>query len=191
MEPDGGDAPGGTSGRGRRPGVPAGRWTSSPRMQGAAIFHLKDFHEPLRESAGDPATPARRLREAASTGAKFVVITSPVRFIPEEIERSIMFLELRPPDVIELAEFLRDNGSQARRERVTPASARSIRWRAPCRGSRSTKRATRCGAPGRPPSRSWTRVAAGAARREAAADQPQRRHRVHLRPHRARRGRRP
>jgi hypothetical protein len=31
-----------------------------------------------------------------------------VRFVPEEVERSIMFLELRPPDVIELAEFLRE-----------------------------------------------------------------------------------
>ena len=29
----------------------------------AGIFHLKDFHEPLRESAEDPAPPARCLRE--------------------------------------------------------------------------------------------------------------------------------
>ncbi len=31
--------------------------------EGAAIFHLKDFHEPLRESPEDPPPPARRLRE--------------------------------------------------------------------------------------------------------------------------------
>ena len=73
----------------------------------AAIFHLKDFHEPLRDSA----EIRRRLRdfcEACLDQRKFVVISSPVRFLPEEIERSVMFLELRPPDMIELADFLRD-----------------------------------------------------------------------------------
>ena len=72
----------------------------------AAIFHLKDFHEPLRESA----EIKRRLRdvyESCLDQHKFVVITSPVRFIPEEIERSVMFLELRPPDLVELVDFLR------------------------------------------------------------------------------------
>jgi hypothetical protein len=74
---------------------------------GSAIFHLKDFHEPLRESA----EIRRRLRdvyESCLDQHKFVVITSPVRFIPEEVERSILFLELRTPDVIELAEFVRE-----------------------------------------------------------------------------------
>ncbi len=74
---------------------------------GPAIFHLKDFHEPLRESP----EIRRRLRdiyESCRDQRKFVVITSPVRFIPEEIERSIMFLELRPPDIVELVEFLRE-----------------------------------------------------------------------------------
>jgi SpoVK/Ycf46/Vps4 family AAA+-type ATPase len=74
--------------------------------RGSAIFHLKDFHEPLRESA----ETRRRLRDvydSALDQRKFVVITSPVRFIPEEVERSMMFLELRPPDVIELQAFLR------------------------------------------------------------------------------------
>ncbi|SPE33281.1 AAA ATPase, central domain protein (fragment) [Candidatus Sulfopaludibacter sp. SbA3] len=37
-----------------------------------------------------------------------MVITSPVRFIPEEIERSIMFLELRPPDISELVDLVRE-----------------------------------------------------------------------------------
>lgn len=73
---------------------------------GAAIFHLKDFHDPLRESS----EVRRRLRDiydGSLDRRKFVVITSPVRFIPEEVERSIMFLELRPPDVVEIREFLR------------------------------------------------------------------------------------
>jgi SpoVK/Ycf46/Vps4 family AAA+-type ATPase len=75
--------------------------------QGAAIFHLKDFHEPLRESA-EIRRRLRDLYESCIDRQKFVVITSPVRFIPEEVERSVMFLELRPPDLIELVEFLRD-----------------------------------------------------------------------------------
>jgi ATPase family associated with various cellular activities (AAA) len=71
------------------------------------IFHLKDFHEPLRESA----ETRRRLRDIYSAcldQQKFVVISSPVRFIPEEVERSMMFLELRLPDLVELTQFLRD-----------------------------------------------------------------------------------
>jgi len=79
--------------------------------QGAAIFHLKDFHEPLRESA----EIRRRLRdvyESCRDRRKFVVITSPVRFLPEEIERSVLFLELRPPDLVELVEFLREETRQ-------------------------------------------------------------------------------
>ena len=74
---------------------------------GAAIFHLKDFHEPLRESA----EIRRRLRDVYGScmdRQKFVVISSPVKFIPEEIAQSVMFLELRPPDRIELVEVLRE-----------------------------------------------------------------------------------
>jgi SpoVK/Ycf46/Vps4 family AAA+-type ATPase len=88
--------------------------TQSPRgvlnhimEAGPGIFHLKDFHEPLRESS----EIRRRLRDVYESGLdrqKYVVITSPVRFVPEEVERSILFLELRTPDVIELAEFLRE-----------------------------------------------------------------------------------
>ncbi|MBV9769823.1 MAG: AAA family ATPase [Bryobacterales bacterium] len=75
--------------------------------RGSGIFHLKDFHEPLRESA----EIRRRLRdvyESCLDKGKFVVITSAIHFVPEEVERSIMFLELRPPDRIELVEFLRE-----------------------------------------------------------------------------------
>ena len=75
--------------------------------RGPGIFHLKDFHEPLRDSP----EIRRRLRdvyESCLDQQKFVVITSPVRFVPEEVERSILFLELRTPDVVELLEFLRE-----------------------------------------------------------------------------------
>jgi SpoVK/Ycf46/Vps4 family AAA+-type ATPase len=74
---------------------------------GAAVFHLKDFHEPLRESP----EIRRRLRDVYAScldRRKYVVITSPVRFIPEEVERSLLFLELRTPDVVELQSFLRE-----------------------------------------------------------------------------------
>jgi SpoVK/Ycf46/Vps4 family AAA+-type ATPase len=72
-----------------------------------AIFHLKDFHEALRESP-EIRRRLRDLYESCLDQRKFVVITSPVRFIPEEVERSLLYLELRPPDVVELVDFLRE-----------------------------------------------------------------------------------
>jgi hypothetical protein len=75
--------------------------------EGAAIFHLKDFHEPLRDSA-EIRRRLRDVHESCLDRQKFVVITSPVRFVPEEVERSILFLDLRPPDQFELVEFLRE-----------------------------------------------------------------------------------
>ncbi len=89
--------------------------TESPRAvldliashPGNTIFLLKDFHEPLRESP----EIRRRLRdiyENCRDQRKYVVITSPVRYIPEELERSIMFLELRPPDIVELVQLVRE-----------------------------------------------------------------------------------
>ncbi len=79
---------------------------------GAAIFHLKDFHEPLRESS----EIRRRLRDVHYSSLdrdKYVVITSAVRAIPEELERSVVFIDLRPPDTTEMVEFLRDEIKQA------------------------------------------------------------------------------
>jgi hypothetical protein len=73
----------------------------------AGIFHLKDFHEPLRDSA----EIRRRLRdvyEGCRDQRKFVVISSPVRFIPEEVERSMISVELLPPDLVELLALLRE-----------------------------------------------------------------------------------
>ncbi|HUE00728.1 MAG TPA: AAA family ATPase [Bryobacteraceae bacterium] len=78
----------------------------------AAIFHLKDFHEPLRESP-EIRRRLRDLHESCRDQSKFVVISSPVRSIPEEVERNLLFLELRPPDLIELVEFLREENPQS------------------------------------------------------------------------------
>jgi SpoVK/Ycf46/Vps4 family AAA+-type ATPase len=78
----------------------------------AGIFHLKDFHEPLRDSA----EIRRRLRDLYTNcldKRKFIVVSSAVRAIPEELDRSFLYIELRTPDVIELAEFLRDEGLDA------------------------------------------------------------------------------
>jgi SpoVK/Ycf46/Vps4 family AAA+-type ATPase len=99
----------------RRGNAPVEAGTETPRgvldfiiaHKGAAIFQLKDFHEPLRESA-EIRRRLRDLHQGCLDQQKFVVITSPVRFIPEEIERSLIFLELRPPDLVELVVFLRD-----------------------------------------------------------------------------------
>ena len=89
--------------------------TESPRAtldfiaayKGAAIFHLKDFHEPMRESA-EIRRRLRDLHELCAGQQKYIVISSPIRFIPEELERDMMFVELRPPDPVELTHFLRD-----------------------------------------------------------------------------------
>jgi SpoVK/Ycf46/Vps4 family AAA+-type ATPase len=77
----------------------------------AGIFQLKDFHDPLRESA-EIRRRMRDVYDACLDHRKFVVITSAVKYIPEELERSLMFVELRPPDVVELTEFLREEVGQ-------------------------------------------------------------------------------
>jgi SpoVK/Ycf46/Vps4 family AAA+-type ATPase len=72
-----------------------------------AIFQLRDFHEPLQESA-DIRRRLKDLSEILLDRHKFVVITSPVRAIPAEVERSLVFVELRPPDKVELAALVRE-----------------------------------------------------------------------------------
>ncbi len=76
-----------------------------------AIFHLKDFHEPLRDFP-DVRRRLRDLYEACLDQRKFVVISSPVRFVPEEVERDLVYIELRLPDLVELGDFLRDEAQQ-------------------------------------------------------------------------------
>ena len=94
--------------------------------QDPAIFHLKDLHEPLRESA----EIRRRLRdcyESCLDRRKFVIITSPVKFIPEEIERAVMVLELRPPDLVELLSFLRQRDQASPTKRCCSSAHRRCR----------------------------------------------------------------
>jgi len=76
-----------------------------------AIFHLKDFHEPLRQFP-EVRRRLRDLYEACLDQRKFVVISSPVRMIPEEVDRDLVYLELRLPDLIELVDFLSDEARQ-------------------------------------------------------------------------------
>lgn len=107
----------------RRDGGPAEPGTEAPRAaldfiidhSGDAIFHLKDFHECLRDSV----EVRRRLRDVYQAGLnrrKFVVITSPVRYLPDELERSVAFVELRPPDAVELVDYLRDTAGRSATE---------------------------------------------------------------------------
>jgi ATP-dependent 26S proteasome regulatory subunit len=69
------------------------------------IFQLKDFHEFL----SDPGI-RRRLRDLYETcmdSGKFLAITSPVRDIPDELNRQIALVELHVPDIEEMLDFLR------------------------------------------------------------------------------------
>jgi len=72
---------------------------------GPLVLMLRDFHEPMRESS----EIRRRLRDvyaACLDRKKFVFIVSPVKFIPQEIERNIIYVEFSVPDVSELLAFL-------------------------------------------------------------------------------------
>ncbi len=98
--------------------APPGADTTDPRaaldfiaaFQGPAIFHLKDFHEAMRASAA----VRRRLRdvyELCLDRAKFVVISSPIRFIPEELSRDMVSIELNVPDFFEIRAFLEERAA--------------------------------------------------------------------------------
>lgn len=83
-----------------------------------AIFHLKDFHEPLRDSA-EIRRRVRDAYEACAGGRKYIAITSPVHQIPDELERNVMYVDLRPPDVIELKSFVREEARRLTSRDVT------------------------------------------------------------------------
>src|SRR5262249_3845603 len=73
---------------------------------GPALFVLRDFHEALRDSP-EIRRRVRDLYEACFDRGKFVFICSPVKIIPEEIERDVSYFELALPDQAELVAFLR------------------------------------------------------------------------------------
>jgi ATP-dependent 26S proteasome regulatory subunit len=69
------------------------------------IFQLKDFHQFMREESGIQ----RRLRdlyEICMDSGRFIVVTSPLRAVPEELSRQFALVELTAPDIEELQEFL-------------------------------------------------------------------------------------
>ena len=70
------------------------------------IFQLKDFHQFMQDH---PAIRRylRDLYELCLDSGRFLVITSPLRAIPEELNRQIALVELTTPDIEELLEFLR------------------------------------------------------------------------------------
>lgn len=100
---------------------------------GPGIFQLKDFHHFMN----DEPQVRRRLRdlyELCMDSGKFIVITSSIRAIPEELNRQIALVELHVPDIEELLEFVRmeagrisQNGFPVdTRESVLFAIARSL-----------------------------------------------------------------
>ena len=97
----------------RRDGAGSEGKAASPRAaldfvaahDGPGLFLFKDFHEPLRE-APEIRRRLRDLYEACLDRGKLVVVCSPVKFIPQEIERNLVYVELAVPDLPELRGFL-------------------------------------------------------------------------------------
>jgi len=76
---------------------------------GPGVFQLKDFHEAMR----DAVDVRRRLRDLFVLCAhrrQVIVISAPVRLVPEELEASVLYTELTIPDFSEMRAFL---GEQA------------------------------------------------------------------------------
>jgi ATP-dependent 26S proteasome regulatory subunit len=73
--------------------------------KGPAIFELRDFHEFLRD-APDIRRRLRDLYDRCLDTGKFIIITSPLRVIPEELQRQMAYLDLHSPDLPELVAFL-------------------------------------------------------------------------------------
>ncbi|MDM7998334.1 MAG: AAA family ATPase [Acidobacteriota bacterium] len=69
------------------------------------IFHLKDFNPFMCEDAGI-RRQLRDIYETCMDSGKFIVFTSPLRMIPEELSRQIALVELHTPDFEELLQFL-------------------------------------------------------------------------------------
>jgi ATP-dependent 26S proteasome regulatory subunit len=105
----------------RRDGVEDAAKALTPRAaldfvaahEGSGVFLLKDFHEPLRESA-EIRRRLRDVHELGMTSGKLVVISAPVKAIPDEIERAVVYVELAVPDLPELAAFLRAHPAAAK-----------------------------------------------------------------------------
>ena len=79
--------------------------TALPVYTWTATEGLRDFHDPMRHSA----EVRRRLRDlytACFESGKFTYISSPVVFIPDELQRDIVLVDLPLPDFEELKTFI-------------------------------------------------------------------------------------
>lgn len=82
--------------------------TSEPRAaldhilshHGAALFVLRDFHDALRE--GDVRRRLRDLYASCLDSGKFIVIASPVAYVPDELSRDLVLIDLPLPDLEEM-----------------------------------------------------------------------------------------
>ncbi len=86
--------------------------------QGPAIFHFQDLHGPMRESH----ELVRRLRDIYSyciDSGKFVFISSPVAYIPDELTRDLVLIELPLPDFEELKEYVHREAAELSSSGVT------------------------------------------------------------------------
>ncbi len=70
------------------------------------IFQLKDFDAFMADSP-EIRRRLRDLYEICLDSGKFVIVTSPLRIIPEELSRQFAVVELQAPDIEELSDFLR------------------------------------------------------------------------------------
>jgi ATPase family associated with various cellular activities (AAA) len=94
-------------------GKTVGEQTRDPRAaldwliarDGAALFHLKDFHAPMQESV-EVRRRLRDLYEQCFDRRKFAFISSPVFYLPEDLIRDLVVIDLPLPDHGELREFL-------------------------------------------------------------------------------------
>src|SRR2546428_8320188 len=88
---------------------------------GRAFFLLKDFHEPMRE-APDVRRRLRDLYELCFDRGKFLIICSPVKFIPEQIDRAIVYVELAVPELDQLGGFLHPQATAITASGRTPGA---------------------------------------------------------------------
>jgi SpoVK/Ycf46/Vps4 family AAA+-type ATPase len=70
------------------------------------IFQLKDFHQFMTEDQ-EIRRRLRDLYELLMDSGRFIVITSPLRVIPDELSRQFALVQLDVPDLEELLDFLR------------------------------------------------------------------------------------
>lgn len=71
---------------------------------GPGLFHFQDFHAAMQSSE-----VRRRLRDIYAHSVdrgKFLLVSSPVAFVPDELTRDLVLIELPLPDFDELKEFV-------------------------------------------------------------------------------------